>query len=133
MSDFKLEVKNMRRLREAFLKSPSKMSRGLQKAIRKSTAILQRESKDIIRTGRGYSKRPFDTGNLFRTIFTEIKPFEGRIFANADYAIYVHEGLSTSRRYGPRPFFTDAIEGKGQEINAVFIREINNALKLFSK
>ena len=31
------------------------------------------------------------------------------IYPNVDYAIYPHEGLSTSKKYGRRPFMEDAI------------------------
>ena len=128
MTTIRVKVQNLDRIKLGFKLAPRKMTRNLQRAIERSTFKIQRESKDIIRTGRGYSRRPFDSGNLFRTIFTDIKPLSGRVFANADYAIYVHEGLSTSTKYGPRPFFADAAEEANGFIQAEFNKAVTKTL-----
>ena len=42
------------------------------------------------------------------------------IYPNVDYAIYPHEGLSTSKKYGRRPFMEDAVNDNKLAINRIF-------------
>lgn len=56
-------------------------------------------------TARAVLKAPVDTGNLRRTIHPEpvetVGPFRARVavVADANYAIYVHEGIASPRQF----------------------------------
>ena len=72
----------------------------------------------------GASPVPRVSGNLLR-LLDRVKPgrskssngltfkagyLEGIIFNSAEYADVIHSGTGSSKRYGPRPYITDAVE-----------------------
>lgn len=128
MTTIHVEIKNIEEIKSTFKKAPQKMAMNIQVAIDRTVANLQREAKDIIRTGRGYSRRPFASGRMFRSILTERKALGGRVYADVNYALYSHEGLSTSRRYGRRPFMEDAVRDSEQFIDREFAEAVEKSL-----
>ena len=61
--------------------------------------------------------------------------FEAAVVNKAAYALMIHEGLGTSRKYGRRPFVEDALErfNEGAKITEIMEEEINKAIKKASK
>lgn len=52
--------------------------------------------------------------------------FEAVVYDSAEYARVIHEGAGSSKKYGPRPYLTDALErfNAGERIKATLEEEI---------
>jgi len=61
----------------------------------------------------------------------ELGEYEAAIVNKAAYALMIHEGMGTSRKYGRRPFVEDALErfNQGAKITGIMEEEINKAIK----
>ena len=62
-------------------------------------------------------------------ILTERGPLSGRVYGNANYTYFVHEGRGTSRGIGPRPFFRVAIKDNEGFIDGELTAVANQALR----
>jgi len=115
----RMELKNIAQIRAAFKAAPRQMAAETQKVITESGRLVQQTAKEFIKSR--YSKPPYDTGMMERqTLVFFPRPLYAEIIPMVDYAIYPHEGLSTSRKYGRRPFIEDAMENKTPEIERNF-------------
>jgi hypothetical protein len=120
-----MEFKNLAQIQTAFRAAPIQMAAETQKVIVESGRLVQQTAKEFIKSR--YSRPPYDTGRMYgqtlvffpRPLYAEIKPM-------VDYAIYPHEGLSTSRRYGPRRFIKDALDNDLKEIEDKFQKACQN-------
>lgn len=83
----------------------------------------------------GFSPVPIRTGTLRRSITTSIGNLSASIAPHVNYAIFVHEGLGSSRRYGRRPFMEEGLEraqklGLGSKMFIVSLdKKLQSALK----
>ena len=103
-----IEFEGFRELSSAF-RSPI-VARYASEALKNIGLRVRGSVKKRIISGRGYSKAPFQTGRLYKSIqFRMNNIFEAAVYPTVSYAIYPHEGLSTSRAYGRRPFLEDAV------------------------
>lgn len=50
-----------------------------------------------------------------------------------DYATYVHDGLGTNTKYGPRPFLTDALDQHMEELMQILLDASNDMEKEFAR
>lgn len=80
----------------------------VQLRMRKLAEEIQAESQANV-----LSMKVYDTGLLYDSAFIEEENGAYRIGyglpgSGVDYARYPHEGESTSRHYGPRPFLANA-------------------------
>lgn len=82
----------------------------LGEVINNATQYLRDTAKEYIISGKGYSKAPYLTGNMYRGVTSTVVPLRGTIYPTASYAEYVHEGRGSNRNYGRRPFMEDASE-----------------------
>ena len=113
--EIRMQFKNLNQIQAAFKAAPRQMTQETQKVVTQAGREVQQTAKEYIRSR--YSKPPYDTGMMEgqtlvffpRPMYAEIKPM-------VDYAIYPHEGLSTSKKYGRRPFIEDAMKDKQLEI-----------------
>ena len=128
-----IRIENAKEIARAFAKSPEVMAKELQQAINKSALIIHKESANIVRTGKGYKKRPFKTGSLFRSFQTTISPLKAIVWPKVHYAIYPHEGWSTSKKYGRRPFMEDAVKSKKKEIDKIFNDHLKDGLNKIAR
>lgn len=101
------------------------------RGLRKVAATVEREQ--IKRLGGaaktpGVYPVPARTGHLRRETFFEVKTSRFALVGNtATYALAVHEGLGSSKKYGRRPFLEDAVNEV--DSNAIMAVEIRKALE----
>jgi len=103
------------------------------RGLRKVAATVEREQ--IKRLGGaaktpGVYPVPARTGHLRRETFFELVSSRFALVGNtATYALAVHEGLGSSRKFGSRPFLEDAVNAvDSTEIMAVEIRKALEAV-----
>ena len=111
-----IKVKGLDKLQRRFVGSPQKLRRAIGSALKKSSFLIERESK---------KRAPVDTGRLRASIFTTLKPFTAIVEPKVKYAIYVHEGTRFTR---PRPFMRLAADDNQQKISRIFKQEIDRHL-----
>ena len=108
-----LELKGFNELAGAFVGGMrTELFSDVADAMRTIAIKVRDTAKDIVITGRNYKKAPYDTGRLYKSIIMRIggDPYSATVSPTVDYAVYPHEGLSTSKSYGRRPFMEDAVE-----------------------
>lgn len=124
-----IKVINGAQVAAAFRKAPGDMRRVIFQSIQQASHLVWKESREIVKTGRGYIKAPYDSGNMMRSIREAISGGdEARIYPTVNYALYPHEGRSTSKRYGARPFMADAAKAQEKPIEELFNRRIQSVL-----
>jgi len=84
-----------------------KLGAELQNLIKEVAFGVEAEAK---KSFTGFSPVPIITGTLRRSITTSIGNLKASIAPHVNYAIYVHEGLGSSRKYGRRPFMEEGLE-----------------------
>ena len=126
---FNVQIKNLPQIRMALASEPRIMAHNLNEAIKDSSLAIRDSAKHFIVSGEGYIKAPFQTGKMYSQVLSSpVVNLTSEIYPTVDYAIYVHEGLSTSRKYGRRPFLEDAIEDRTEYINEQFEKAVENTL-----
>lgn len=126
---FTLEIPKLRSFRNALNQAPKDVIKHVGEALRETTLRVRNTAKDLIITGRGYKKAPYDTGKMYRSIRTDyINELRPRVYADTSYAYFPHEGAGTSKKYGRRPFFEDAIEENRDFAEKELERQIDSAL-----
>lgn len=116
MPDVRIEIANLAAIKTAFNKAPQLMINALDKAIRKATLTIQRES--MLNT-------PVDTGRLRASTYSRFQPLTGIVGTNVDYGIFVHEGT----RFMPaRPFLRDAVENSESDVQQFFTQAVDSVL-----
>ena len=121
-----VRIENLNKIRTILNMYPAIAGKNIQKAIDKTGNLVHRETKQNIRSK--YTKRPFDTGHMWRSIRQKRGALKTEIWPDVNYAIYPHEGWSTSRSYGRRPFLEDAIVDNKEEINKYFHKAVKDSL-----
>ena len=132
--NIQVKIKNLDKFAAGLKQAPREITKRLDTAIWAAAGVIEQDAQDIIRTGRGYSKRPYDTGDMMdqtrrqnrRALYAEVQP-------NVEYAIYPHEGLGSSTRYGRRPFMEDAIKAKQSQIERLIGDQIEIVLTDIAK
>lgn len=105
-------------------------------AVKKSLIMVEAESIRLV-AGGVYWKDPIDTRRMIGSITHDLVEFsfvkiEGKVGTNVEYAIYVHQGTKMMKKgaenrgkdssnNGARPFLTDALKNKKDEIVAMII------------
>lgn len=115
------KIQNADNIARVMAKSPSVMSKHLDRAMNKAVLTIHRESA---------KRTPVDTGRLRASHNTEVKKrnnmIEGRIFTQTNYDIFVHEGTKFMRA---RPFMKQAIDENEKTLNQFFTDSVDNAIK----
>jgi len=104
MITLEINEKDLKRVQDRFAKMPAVIAQKLQNLVEYATFGIERDSKTAVTTGE---TRAFDTGNLFKSITSNVGHLEGYVVANAPYAVYVHEGTRYMRE---RPFMEAGIK-----------------------
>lgn len=125
--NIKVDIPNLNKIRAGFIASPKKMASNLQRAITRVGWQIRTGAMNRILSG--YGRRPYDTGMMQRSIVTEIQPLRAVIEPKAVYAIYPHEGWSTSRKYGRRPFMEDSVKDNQKFIKDQFEEAVEKTIK----
>jgi HK97 gp10 family phage protein len=108
---------NAAQLAKKFDKDIEQIKRFLGNAVRKATFLVERGAK---------IKVPVDTGRLRSSIETTVRPLEGTVRTNVEYAHFVHDGTRNMRA---RPFMRDAADEAGREIEQIFIKAVHDAIQ----
>lgn len=116
-----VKIKNINKIRAAFLIAPSNMKKNLAKAIAVSSYKVGRDSK--INT-------PVDTGRLRASTTIRVTPISGTISTNTNYDIFVHEG---TRRMTARPYLRNALESNENFIDQQFKKAVSDTLNTIGK
>jgi len=122
----KVEIKGLKQLQNNLRRYPQISAPIIQRAIDTTGSLVFGSVKSNIRgSGHPYKKRPYSEGKSRDThMLNRIEQRKGAlsvmIYPNVDYAIYPHEGLSTSKKYGRRPFMEDAVNDNKLAINRIF-------------
>lgn len=115
-----VRITNLPQIRAAFNMAPRLMGRYLSEAIKKSTLLVEGQSK--IRT-------PVKTGFLRSSHTTRFEGggfnFKGIIEPTAKYAMFVHEG---TRFMKGRPFLKQGLETSESTIDNLFERAVQSTL-----
>lgn len=85
MSVIRIEIKNLRQIKESFKKAPALMTKNIDIAIRKTIFLIR---------GRAVSGAPARTGNLRGSAYNTFSPLKGEMGFKAKYAAWVHDGTS---------------------------------------
>jgi hypothetical protein len=110
MPEFTIRIKNMGSFVRAMNDAPKLMLHNINEAIKNSTDYVFQTTKDeYIAGGKGYLKAPIHSGLMRNTMRRTVYDLRGEVFPSVSYAYYVHEGTSTSTKYGRRPFLEDAL------------------------
>lgn len=112
MADVRINVKikNAAEIRRAFGMAPTLMSKNLNKALKKSLLLIERDSR---------RNTPVDTGRLRASHRTKFSTLSGELSTNVSYATFVHEGTRYMRA---RPFMRRAVSKNEPEVN-IFMKE----------
>lgn len=116
MPQVTVKIQNLAEIRRAFGQAPVLMTRNLDKAIRASVLLIERQSK--INT-------PVRTGNLRASHQTMFSPLKGVIQPMANYAVFVHEGTRYMRA---RPFLRSAVESEDNQVQGQFKKAVQDTL-----
>lgn len=113
----KLEVKNLKKLQNAFRQAPKETVLQANVAIKKSIFTIEKESKEVT---------PVDTGRLRASISKNIffKSLYGSVGPKTDYAIYVH---------ADRPFMKWGLDASMADINRFFQKAADNVTKFIAR
>lgn len=115
-----VRIKNLPQIKSAFNIAPRAMSRELSDAIKKSTFLVEGQSK--IRT-------PVKTGFLRNSHQTSFSGgglgFSGIVEPTAHYAGFVHQG---TRYMKGRPFLRQGLESSESKIQLLFRMAVQNVL-----
>lgn len=116
MAEYRIEIKNLRQIKDAFGKAPKRMTKALNEAIQKSIFTIERQSK--INT-------PVRTGFLrasHQSIFSNLR---GETGPTASYSVFVHEGTRFMR---PRPFLMEAVKTSDRQVQDFFKQAVQDTL-----
>lgn len=115
-----IKIKNLPQIRSAFNVAPALMNRELTIAVKKSTFLVEGQSK---------IKTPVRTGflrNSYQTSFTGGGlNYKGIVEPTAFYAGFVHEG---TRFMQGRPFLRQGLEASETQIQVFFRMAVQNVL-----
>jgi HK97 gp10 family phage protein len=117
----RIEIKNLDKVISALKRSPQKMAKELNDAIKKSIYMIERNAK---------GRTPVDTGRLRASYETTFAPLVGSISPTAYYAIYVHEG---TRYMQARPFLREGIEMGKKSIQDYFEQAVAATLNQIAR
>jgi HK97 gp10 family phage protein len=114
-----IQIKNIAQIRSAFAKSPAKMTKNLNLAIRRVGLRVSRDSRRFT---------PVDTGRLRASHKEHFANLKGEIRVGGfkdDYAAFVHEG---TRFMKARPFLADAVESNESFTDKEFKHAVQSTL-----
>lgn len=116
MPQVNVKIENLAEIKAAFGKAPTLMAKNLDRAIKASTFLIERQSK--INT-------PVRTGFLRASHKTSFSPLKGVLEPMANYAIYVHEG---TRYMKARPFLKKAVDSENNQVQDQFKTAVQDTL-----
>lgn len=125
MSNFEYSIDGIGELEKAIKRSPEKIKTETAKFIARGLAEYRRIiSRNPWKIGSGGGGAPVATGNLRDTHFQEQRPFEGKIYPTADYAVPVHKG---------RPWLEYAVKTGEKEIQRLQVELLNTIVNDLAK
>ena len=133
MTQIKIEIKNIKEVHAALLKSPVTVSKHIDRAINRSILDVRNEAM---------TTTPVDSGRLRGSYEIKFSPLKGAVGPTAKYARWVHDGHKQEKgRYVPvlgkrlvksyvkgNPFLQRAVNYANDKVNKNFEEGLNNAL-----
>jgi len=101
----KVRIENLDEVKAALKKAPYIVPKHINKAIKKSILLIQKESQ---------TRTPVDTGRLRGSYEFKFSNLYGETEPTAEYAIYVHEG---TRYMKSRPYLKQGMESSMGQAN----------------
>lgn len=111
-----IKIKNLGQIKRAFAKSPAKMRKELDIAIRKSIINIQAQSK---------LNTPVRTGRLRSSTYIRFQPLYGEVGTQTNYDMFVHEGTRFMRS---RPYLRMAVESEQSDTERFMTQAVDNVL-----
>ncbi len=132
--NIKIELKNEKRIREAFNNAPKEFGRELQKAVDKTGGYTLAKVKTVVTSGIMMWKAPVDTGTMRRHInISQKTPLSVTIAPNTTitpYAEFVHQG---TRNMKARPFLEITKETEEKNIKKFFEEAVESFVNNLSR
>lgn len=116
-----IKIRNLDKFIKALARSPEKVSRFANTAIRQSIYTIEGQVKP---------RTPVDTGNLRNTQQSSFGNLIGKYYPTADYGIYVEMGTYKMRA---QPYLRPGVEASLPTISKIFEKELNNAMEEIAK
>lgn len=129
--EYKLEIKNERKIINAFEQSPKIFIREVRNGIKKTGVFVQGEVKKTITAGTGMWKSPIDTGQMRQGIGVRHSGLSTIIEPSkiTPYAVFVHEGTKFMRA---RPFFDITVKHKKKDIEKFLQKSLERAVNIIA-
>lgn len=121
MPSIKIEITNIRQIKDAFGKAPSLMTKELNKAIKKSIFTVQ---------GRSMINTPVKTGRLRSSTRSMFENLKGTVGTNTTYDIFIHDG---TRFIKARPYLADAVDESDNDIQGFFTDAVDDVLSAIGR
>lgn len=122
-----VEIKNLDKIRKAFVKAPNIAAKHFKPAIEKSLRLIQRDA--IIRA-------PHKFGELERSLGRgiELNPLYGRVYSDLVYALAQHEGTSFKHPIkGEAKFLENAVASSLKDIEQIMANALQGTLDEIAK
>lgn len=120
-NEIAIRIKNLPEIKAAFDRSPSLMTRELNKAIQKSIFSIGRKSR--INT-------PVLTGRLRASTLEKFDNLRGEVGTHTNYDVFVHEG---TRYMKSRPYLRQAVMSSNKAVQEFFTNAVQNVLDEIGK
>lgn len=127
MPAISVEIKNIDKIRAAFIKAPQISAKHFKPAIEKSLRLIQREAIRLA---------PHKFGELERSLGRgiEFNPLHGRVYSDLKYALYQHEGLTLQHpRKGEAKFLEKGVTKSLPDIQKVMALALERTLDEIAK
>jgi len=116
MPSIKVEITNIRQIKDAFDKAPYQMTKELNTAIKKSVFTIQ---------GRSMINTPVLTGRLRASTRSKFENLKGEVGTNTNYDIFIHDG---TRFIKARPYLADAVDESESDVENYFEKAVQDVL-----
>jgi hypothetical protein len=148
MLDLHIEIKGDKAIIHNLDQLPKRLDKAAQRGLKRVAMGIHREADDFLRGSGGSPPGgypvPMRIGHLHRMLnwvnpgstkssgggsFTA-GPMEAIVYNSAVYSMVIHEGRGSSKKFGKRPYMTDALEAfnRGAKIEKVLNEEIAKEL-----
>lgn len=111
----------MAQIRAAFRKSPSVMTKNLDKAIKKVVITVERGS---------IQNAPVDTGRLRSSHYAKFSRLRGEVGTDVEYDNYVHDGTKFMKA---RPYLQKSVDDNQSAIDKEFENAVQDTLDTLAR
>jgi len=115
IAPFSIKIEGLKELEGIFKQAPSIVTKQIDKALRLSIALVNRQAR---------IEAPVITGHLRRGIHSKLNPFMGRVESTVWYGVPVHKR---------NPFMARGAEKSEAKVMLIFQKAVNNITTQLAK